>query len=139
MQNENVFIALAATVYDSVSITAGQNYSVFVLDSSIGPGYNWTGLINYPAYTSGVRLITAAAYAPGPSGASSADVVYASDGAMRGTNTATGGSTTPTGMYQMYLFRRENGVASSLASGYLHRLAYYNTRLSNTSLKALTK
>ena len=129
---------MAATVADSVSITAGQNYSAMVLDSSIGAGYNWTGLINYPAYTKGVRVTTAAAYAPGSLGSSSADVVYASDGAMRGTNTATGGSTTPTGMYQMYLFRHGN-VASSKATGYLHKLAYYNTRLSNTTLEALTK
>ena len=139
LQNKYVFIALAATVADSVSITAGQNYSVFVLDSSIGSGFNYTGLINYPAYTSGVRLTTAAAYAPGPAGSSSADVVYASDGAMRGTNTATGGSTIPTGLYQMYLFRRENGVASSLASGYLHKLAFYPTRLPNSALEVLTK
>ena len=138
LQNEYVFLALAATDADSVSITAGQTYSVQVLDSSIGPGYNFTGLINYPAYTKGVRLTTAAAYAPGPSGSSSADVVYASDGAMRGTNTGTGGSTTPTGMYQMYLFRNPTSPNSE-ATGYLHKLAFYPTRLPNSALEALTE
>ena len=139
LQNIYIFLAIAGT--DAVSITAGAGYSVQVLDSSIGPGFNYTGLVNYPAYTSGVRVTTAVAYATGPSGSSSADVVYASDGAMRGTNTATAGSTTPTGMDQMYLFRTNTnaGTHYSLATGYLHKLAYYNTRLPNSALEELTK
>ena len=133
LNNKYIFIASAATGNTSVSITAGPGYSFQVYDSV------YTGLVNYGAYTSGVRVTTAGAYAPGPSGSSSADVAFASDGAIRGTNTATGGSATPAGMYQMYLFRFNSGVASSLATGYLHKLAFYPTRLSNSTLEELTK
>ena len=133
LNNQYIFIASAATSNTSVSITAGLGYSFQVYDSA------FSGLVNYGAYTSGVRVTTAGAYAPGPSGSSSADVAFASDGAIRGTNSATGGSATPTGMYQMYLFRINSGAASSLATGYLHKLVYYNTRLSDSTLEVLTE
>ena len=134
MNNQYVFITQAATDASSVSITAGVGYSVQILDSG-----SFNGRVDYKAWTTGVKGIAAVAYAPGPSGSGGADVVYASDGEIRGTNViTTGGSTTPTNMYQMFLFRAANGAANTLSTGYLHRLAFYPTRLSDPALEALT-
>ena len=133
MNNQYLFVTQAATEASSVSITAGPGYSVQVIDSG-----SFTGRVDYQAWTPGARAIAATAYAPGPPGSSGADVVYASDGEIRGTNIVTGGSTTPTGMYQMFLFRNDVGRASSLCTGYLHKLTFYPTHLSDTALEALT-
>ena len=133
---QNIYIFSAITGNDAVIITAGPGYSFMVYSNGV-----FTGLVNYPAYAIGVRVTTAGAYAPGPSGSSSADVAFASDGVIRSTNVATGGSTTPTGMDEMYLFRTNTSAGNhfSLATGYLHKLTFYPTRLPNSALEELTK
>jgi hypothetical protein len=98
----------------------GSSYSHYVVD-----GGSIQAQINYAGYTANTETKAAAAYATN-------DIAYATDGTVRGTDTS---ATIPTVDNLVIMANRSNG---NHVTGTISRLTYYDRRLTDAQLQALT-